>query len=86
MIDLKIEIIKMQKSLEEFNSRYDLGEEKSEIIQSKQLKEKILKKNEPNLRDLWDNIKLAYMYVTGDPKREESEKIFEEQWIKILQS
>ena len=51
-----------------FNTRLDKTEEVNEleesvieIIQSEPQKEKkILKKNEQNLRDLWDNIKIFF--------------------------
>ena len=43
-----------------------------------------MKRNEDNLRDLWDNIKRNNNQVIGVPEEEEkkkgSEKIFEEVW------
>ena len=45
-------------------------------------KEKTMKRNEDNLRDLWDNIKRKNIHIIGVPEGEEREKgpekIFEE--------
>ena len=51
--------------------------------QNTEEKEKKKKKRiEDSLRDLWDNIKLTYIWIVGVPEEEEkkkgSEKIFEE--------
>ena len=51
-----------------------------------QNKEKRVKRNEDNLRDLWDNIKCTSICIIGVPEEEEkenrSEKIFEEIIVK----
>ena len=53
-----------------------------EIITVRQNKEKRMKRNEDNLRDLWDNIKCTNIHIVEVPEGEEREKgpekIFEE--------
>ena len=53
-----------------------------EITQSGQQTENQMKKHESNIRDLWDNIKWANLYIIEVPEGEEKEKgienIFEE--------
>ena len=44
-----------------------------EITQSGQHSEKQMKKHESNIRDLWDNIKQANLYIIGIPEGEEKE-------------
>ena len=52
-----------------------------EINESERIKEKQIKRNEDNLRDLWDNVKRLNIWITGVPeedKKKGHEKIFEE--------
>ena len=53
-----------------------------EINESERKKEKRIKRNEDNLRHLWDNIKCHTIQIIGVPEEEEknqgSENIFEE--------
>ena len=53
-----------------------------EITQSGQQRENQMKKHESNIRDLWDNVKQAKLWIIGIPEREEKDKgienIFEE--------
>ena len=53
-----------------------------EINEPERKKEKRIKRNEGNLRDLWDNIKHPNIQIIGLPEKEEKkkdhEKIFEE--------
>ena len=53
-----------------------------EITATEQNKEKRMKRNEDNLRDLWDNIKCTNIHIRGVPEGKEREKrpekIFEE--------
>ena len=72
----------MNKTLEGINSRITEAEEwvsdqedkMVEIIATKQNIEKRMKKNEDNLRDLWDNIKCTNIHIIGVPEGEEQEK------------
>ena len=52
-----------------------------EINESKRIKEKRIKRNEDNLRDLWDNVKSPNIRIIGVPeedKKKAHEKILEE--------
>ena len=52
-----------------------------EINESDRKKEKLIKRNEDNLRDLWDNVKLPNIRIIGVPeedKKKGHEKILEE--------
>ena len=53
-----------------------------EFTAAEQNKEKIMKRNEDSLRDLWDDIKHTNICIIGVPEGEEREKgpekIFEE--------
>src|SRR5574337_1233684 len=53
-----------------------------EINESERIKEKRIKRNEDNLRDLWDNIKCPNIRIIGVPeeehKKKDHEKILEE--------
>ena len=53
-----------------------------EINEAERKKEKRIKRNEDNLRDLWDNVKRPNIRMTGVPEEEDKkkhhEKILEE--------
>ena len=54
-----------------------------EINEAERKKEKRIKRNEDNLRDLWDNVKRPSIQIIGAPEEEEDrkkghEKILEE--------
>ena len=53
-----------------------------EINETERKKEKRIKRNEDNLRDLWDNVKSPNIRITGVPeeedKKKDHEKILEE--------
>ena len=53
-----------------------------EINEAEGKKEKGIKRNEDNLRDLWDNVKHPNIWIIGVPKEEDKkkghEKIIEE--------
>ena len=52
-----------------------------EINEAERKKQKRIKRNEDNLRDLWDKIKLANIQIIGVPeedKKKGDEKILEE--------
>ena len=44
------------------------------ITAEEQNKEKIMKRIEDNLRDLWDNIKCTNIRITGVPEEEKKKK------------
>ena len=46
-----------------------------EITQSGEQTERQMKKHKSNIRDLWDNIKLANLHITGIPEGEEKNSI-----------
>ena len=53
-----------------------------EINEAEREKEKRIKRNEDNIRDLWDNVKCPNIQIIGVPEEEDEkkghEKIFEE--------
>ena len=52
-----------------------------EINETERKKEKQIKRNEDNLRDLWDNVKRPNIWIIGVPeedKKKDHEKILEE--------
>ena len=83
-------ITEIKSTLEGINSRLTEAEESIsevkdrmvEINEAERKKEKIIKRNEDNLRDLWDNVRCPNIRIIGVPKEEDKkeghEKIFEE--------
>ena len=83
-------VTEMQNTLEGINSRITEAEERISDLEDRmveftaveQNKEKRMKRNESNLRDLWDSIKRTNIRIIGVPEGEEREKgpkkIFEE--------
>ena len=59
-----------------------------EINEAERKKEKIIKRNEDNLRDLWDNVKRPNIQIIGVPEEEDKkkgqEKILEEIIVKTF--
>ena len=45
-----------------------------EINETEREKEKIIKRNEDNLRDLWDNVKRPNIWIIGVPEEEDKKK------------
>ena len=82
-------INEIKNTLEGINSRIteaeerisDLEDKGREITTAEQNKEKIMKRIEDSLRDLWDNIKCTNIRIIGVPGEEEkkkgTEKLFE---------
>jgi len=60
----------------------EVGDRMVEISEAERKKEKKIKRNEDNLRDLWDNIKCLNIQIIGVPEEEDKkkghEKIIEE--------
>ena len=90
ILELKSTITEMKNTLEEINSRIreaeelisDLEDRMVGFTAAEQSKEKKMKRNEDNLRDLWDNLKHTNICITGVPEGEGgvkgTKKIFEE--------
>ena len=83
-------INEIKNSLEGTNSRIMEGEDRIsevedrmvEINETEEKKKKMIKINEDNLRDLWDNVKCPNIWIIGVPEEEDKkkghEKILEE--------
>ena len=75
-------ITEMKKTLEGINRRITEAEEwlsaledrMVEFTDTEQNKEKIMKRNEDSLRDLWGNIKCTNIHIIGVPEGEERER------------
>ena len=48
-----------------------------EINEAERKKEKWIKRNEDNLRDLWDNVKCPNIQIIGVPEEEDKKKGYE---------
>ena len=46
-----------------------------EINETERKKEKRIKRNEDNLRDLWDNVKQPNIWIIGVPEEEDKKKV-----------
>ena len=72
----------IKNTLEATNSRIMEAEDRItevedrmvEINESERKKEKQIKRNEDNLRDLWDNVKSPNIRITGVPEEEDKKK------------
>ena len=83
-------INEIKNTLERTNSRITEAEDRIgegedrmvEINEAERKKEKRIKRNEDNLRDLWDNVKHPNIWIIGVPEEEDKktghEKILEE--------
>ena len=76
-------ITEIKSTLEGTNSRIAEGEDRMvEINEAERTKEKRIKRNEDNLKHLWDNVKCPNMRIIGVPEEEDRnkghEKILEE--------
>ena len=75
-------INEIKNTLEATNSRIteaedwisELEDRMVEINESERKKEKQIKRNEDNLRDLWDTVKLSNIRIIGVPEEEEDKK------------
>ena len=80
----------IKNTLEGPNSRITEAEDRTSEVEDKMVKineterkkEKWIKRNEDNLRDLWDNVKRPNIWILGAPeekdKKKDHEKILEE--------
>ena len=55
-----------------------------EINEAERKKEKRIKRNEDNLRDLWDNVKRPSIQIIGAPEEEEDRKKCHEKILKEI--
>ena len=86
-------ITEIKSTLEGTNSRITEAEDRIsevedrmvEINEAERKKEKRIKRNEDNLRDLWDNVKCPNIQIIGVPEEEDKkkghEKILEEKIV-----
>ena len=63
----------IKNTLEGTNSRIM----KADDYESEKKKEKRIKRNEDNLRDLWDNVKCPNIWIIGVPEEEDKKKGYE---------
>ena len=68
----------------------DLEDRIMEITQSEQQTESQMKKNESNIRDLWDNIKQTNLLIIGIPEEEKEKRglkmYLKKLWLKTSQT
>ena len=75
-------INEIKKTLEGTNSRITEAEDRIsevedrmvEINEAERIKEKRIKRNEDNLRDLWDNVKCPNIRIIGVPEEEDKKE------------
>ena len=85
-------ITEMKNTLQGISSRIteaeerisDLEDRMVEFTAAEQKKEKRMKRNEDNLRDLWGNIKRTNIRITGVPEGEEREREDLRKYLKRL--
>ena len=76
-------ITEIKITLERTNSRIteaedgisEVGDRKVEINEAERKEEKKMKRNEDNLRDLWDNIKCLNIQIIGSQKKKTKRKV-----------
>ena len=74
--------MRLKNTLEGTNSRITEAEDRiikvenrmAEIIEAERKNEKRIKRNEDNLRDLWDNVKHPNIQIIGVPEEEDKKK------------
>ena len=78
-------ITEIKSPLEGTNSRINAAEDRIsevedrmlEINEAEGIKEKGIKRNEDNLRNLWDNVKCPNTRIIGVPEEEDKKKVHE---------
>ena len=85
-------ITEIKSTLEGSNSRINGAEERKsdvedrmvEINKAEKKKEKRIKRNEVNLRDVWDNVKCPNIRIIGVPEEEDKKKGYEKMLEEII--
>ena len=85
-------ITEIKSTLEGTNSRImeaedrisDVEDRMMEINEAEREKEKRIKRNEDNLRDLWENVKHPNIQIIGVPEEEDKKKGHEKILEKII--
>ena len=85
-------IAEMKRTLEGTNSRIteageriiEVEDRMVEVDETEKKKEKKIKWNEENLRDLWDNVKCPNIWIIGVPEEEDKKKGHEKILEKII--
>ena len=85
-------INEIKNTLEGTNSRImeaedrinEVEDEMVEINEAERKKEKRIKRNEDNLRDLWDNVKYPNIRIIGVPEEEDKKKGHEKTLEEII--
>ena len=85
-------INEIKNTLEGTNSRITEAEDRIsevedrmvEINETEREKEKLIKRNEDNLIDLWDNVKRPNIRIIGVPEEEEDKKKDHEKILEII--
>ena len=85
-------ITEIKSTLERTNSRITEAEDRISEVEDRMVgineaerrKEKIIKRNEDNLRDLWDNVKCPNIRIIGVPEEEDKKKDHEKILEKII--
>ena len=85
-------ITEIKSTLKGTNSRITEAEDRIseaedrmvEINEAGRKKEKRIKRNEDNLRDLWDNVKCLNIQIMGVPEEEDKKKGHEKRFEEII--
>ena len=73
--EIRITLEGTMSRIKEIEDRISEVEDKMvEINEAERKKEKRIKRNEVNLRDLWDNVKHPNIRIIGDPEEEDKKK------------
>ena len=85
-------ITEIKNTLEGINSRITEAEDRTSEVEDRMVetneaerkKEKRIKRNEDNLRDVWDNVKHTNIQIIGVPEKEDKKKGHEKILNKII--
>ena len=74
--EIKITLERTNSRITEAEDRISEAEGRTvEINEAERIKEKRIKRNEDNLRDLWDNVKCPNLQIIGVPEEEDRKKV-----------